>query len=301
VPKALAQLGSDSITVESLGGLGNQLFILAYALRLREETGLPVTLDISHHQLSGARQFELLPYLPSADLECQTSVLAGLPIASLLLRVRLSTRTARFDPRIERESSLAFDPRLLHVKRGARVRAYVQSWRYLPSDISLLTSIVSQSDGESQQVASQVVQDSKGAVAIHVRLGDYKKPQARRSHPLLTQEYYGAALSRIRERFGSLKPVIYSDSPSEALEIVRRLPLGKDAVMAPETKSPIETLCALSSLDALVMSNSSLSWWAAWRMGFLSERIIAPRTWSNRPDFLWEDLIPEGVWQNSAL
>jgi hypothetical protein len=301
MPRRLADLGASSITVESHGGLGNQLFIFSYALRLLEETALPVTLDLSHHQLKGARKFELRPYIPNAVMKYKNVRLGTSPVTQSLLRISLSTRTARFDPRITHETSLAFDPKLLHVRAGARIRAYVQSWRYLPSDTSLLNLVWTQPNDDRQKADCQDLPKRTGAVAVHVRRGDYTAPRARRSHPLLAQDYYGAALSLIRERFGSLTPVVFSDSPGEAIEIVRRLPLGKNAVIAPQTSSPIQTIRALSSLDALVMSNSTFSWWAAWRVGFSSNRIVAPRLWSNRPDFIWEDLIPNCFLQTSSL
>jgi hypothetical protein len=111
-------------------------------------------------------------------------------------------------------------------------------------------------------------------VAIHVRLGDYKKLGW-----VLPQKYFYDALSMIQAE----NIFVFSDEP----EVVSGMFPG--AIVIKEG-SDIEQMCLITMCEWMVMSNSSYSWWAAF-LGNHSQVFVSDPWFPNAsycPD-IWED------------
>jgi hypothetical protein len=95
--------------------------------------------------------------------------------------------------------------------------------------------------------------------AVHIRMGDYLKID-----PALipSPSRYKIAIEDLIEK-GFKTLVIFSDQPSEALDMVRKMNLGIQIEVAKEDLSGIKLLASLASFKAIVCSSSTLSWWAA--------------------------------------
>jgi hypothetical protein len=132
-----------------------------------------------------------------------------------------------------------------------------------------------------------LAQDDAGALAIHVRLGDFvvnsdmNRIQQGASAQRVPLDWYARALAELRRRVGRDAPaLIYSDgrdaelSPLLALPGVRRAPMG-DALL---------DMLRMSRSRGLVASGSTFSMWASylgrmpvvWPRGQLRQRLYAP-------------------------
>jgi len=119
-------------------------------------------------------------------------------------------------------------------------------------------------------------------IAVHIRKGDYVK--AMHAIPLLREfkkcslEYYKAGIRKLRERYPRDAIMVCTDSPRWVATILHEL--DSNIMLAPtvENISPKYTdFCVLYEAEAVVMSNSTYSWWACYLRPY--RNIICPTPW----------------------
>jgi hypothetical protein len=103
---------------------------------------------------------------------------------------------------------------------------------------------------------------SDGAVAIHVRWGDYLN--LRHVYGTVPAAYYGRALALLTEATGDRPVWLFSDDPEGAAEYLRGTVDIARVVEPSAASTALENLLLLSSASGLACANSSFSWWAAY-------------------------------------
>lgn len=112
-----------------------------------------------------------------------------------------------------------------------------------------------------------------GTLGIHIRLGDYISPQ-HSFYQTLGVDYLSRALQCTKARH----VVLFSDEPTKAEAILRAaLPENKGYELEIDSSSQYEALRRMTSMEELIISASSYSWWAAW-LG-KPRTVIAPDKW----------------------
>lgn len=281
--KATSQV--PPITMSLMGGLGNQLFQFATGLQIARLAGTQLVLDIAWftqrlRRDNGLvlRPFELRDV--ARGIEILPPPRAGVASNSrhardVLLR-RLPFLAVGPLSRFVVESRSDFDPQILMAPPGAHLSGYFASWRYFTDVSDEVRSRVNSSVVDTEWVSERVEASRKdGAIALHVRRGDYLALGSIYGH--VTPAYYARAV-RVLRRLGHNGPIwLFSDEPREALEWIRA-DVDVDVVVesSPRAQS-IDTLSVMSSAAALVIANSTFSWWAAFLNDSDSRTVIAPR------------------------
>lgn len=226
------------------GGLGNQLFQLSFACYLKQRFGDEVRVDTSsfvrRSSLNTPRRVEVFPEEFGIDT-CSLSPSA--------VRFRRFVRKISLD--IKRDPwEWSFDSL---TNRDVVVEGYFQA------------------DSLVELVASQVLPIltnltapfaiGEPFAAAHIRLGDYLHPTTRALHGLTDPEWTLLRCLELAESRGVSKVVAFTDSPELLSGLVDRKILSQFEVS--DASQPLEVLGGLASAKALVMSNSSLSWWGA--------------------------------------
>jgi hypothetical protein len=203
------------------------------------------------------------------------------------------SRISRHGPRLarlldapkERKTLREIRPRKDHFAKklipGMTMVGYFQSPAYFETIEEELFSLLTKSLNKSIS-ANGTGEGNKDNTNIHVRRGDYLQSQNSAFHGLTSLNYFREGVSRVQKTNGVGRVRIYSDSP----EYVAEEFLGSDFDY--EIESPLddfgafETLAALSRGENLIMSNSSLSWWAGWLLTRTSPgaSVIAPKPWT---------------------
>lgn len=268
----------EGITGYIAGGLGNQLFILGAAWEQAERLGVPLFLDRSHFGVAGTRGFELdaLP-TPAQVLRASESWRSVrisservLPFPTQWGRIHLERDTDRYSSSID------------SVRPGTTLVGYFQSPRYFPTvGPRLLDAIEGMPETEVETAALTRMHDEP-AVTLHLRRGDYLAVPSDRQ--FIASVAYARRALRLLEDLGIRVPVrVFSDS----VDLVRGELADVDAqfefVEDDGSLGIWSTIKAMASGSAMIMSNSSFSWWAATLMEHRgnSPVIIGPRPWTS--------------------
>ena len=266
------------IVVRVDGGLGNQMFQAAFGLQLANQHQTELVLDLSTYADKpahgymldrfdlGARSLrpEELPYLPRRYQGTPVSAWPDWLVSSRLKRIR--------------EKPFGFSEHYLRSPDNSYLVGYWQSERFF-SDVQ--TEVRQQfrlRDGLSdagRRLWEQLI--APGSMALHIRRGDYlTNPQASAIYRNLSLDYYRrAVLARLTERTG-VEVTIFSNDIAWCQE---QLNLPCPTRFVTDSAGPHEELVAMSAAEAIVIANSTFSWWAAWLSSREEPRIFAPRKW----------------------
>lgn len=263
--------------VKIMGGLGNQMFTYAFALRLRS-LGRDAALDTSWHDRISAHNGWELGRIFSLDIpECEAAD-----------RDRLGDLDPGFFPKLRRkllgprkghyeERGPGYDPRFLSITGDAYFDGYWQSPRYhegVASEVAAAFCFPGDLEPEADRLLTGLA--GRSVIGVHVRRGDYVGNESLGS--VCDEGYYRRAIGLLASRVAAPVVAFFSDDLDWCRD---RLSGGFDAVYADWNRGPdawrdmrLMTLC-----DGLVMSNSSFSWWGA-RLGRDPARpVVAPSRW----------------------
>ena len=277
-----------------MGGIGNQLFIYAFGRSLQQASGAPVHLDTWHHSIRSDRPFAIGPVVRNLTFSELPSRLPS-PVAHsrLFRRLRASRLSRILSPRLRQEFGPGFDPSLLELVAGQRVRGYFQSWRYFqPIGSQILDEM--QTDRASILGRSNVSgpPPDDGIVAVHIRRGDYMTRRVRNRYPLTSAEYYSQALGAISQSIQIRGVRVFSDSPAEAAALIRNCTPLPIFLSESTPRDDLIDLLYFSMHSAVITANSTFSWWGAWLSGLPGEAIVTPRRWLNDTSFSLSSLVP---------
>ena len=120
----------------------------------------------------------------------------------------------------------------------------------------------------------------KKYIAVHIRKGDYIKMMHNvpplREFKICKLEYYKQGIKRLKKDYPDYPVLVCTDSPDFVKPLLKQL----GATLSPSCKklSPkISDFCTMYLSDALIISNSTFSWWSAYLR--TKRKIICPTPW----------------------
>lgn len=298
---------SDGICAYVVGGLGNQLFILAAAWAQAARLDCPLYIDTSWYSLAGSEYASELDDLSHPGLEISqvspwrlVSLLGQRPglryvyADSAHLRRRTRLMGARRLP-IYVESGFAYDPAVNTVPLGTTMVGYYQSARYFAGIADRVAGMLT-SVGMTQHESACLDRAARQPrAAIHVRRGDYTDSK-NAFIGLAEGGYYRRAVALYERLHPGTRFHMYSDSYDVAAAQLDRV---EGVELAPDDHGlrSVATLLAMSSAQGLIIANSSFSWWAAWLIARRDPRatVIAPRPWFADGDSAADLLLPDWI------
>lgn len=210
----------------------------------------------------------------------------------MLIKSRLSKLLKRTQDKDYISPCLGYDPALESKILENRVFGFFQTYKYL-NHPEVRNSIDALSLGSFSEWFGRCSSEMMEVptISVHIRRGDYMN--SRDSFGVLSAEYYTSAIRFTLENSSTKysRVLVFSDDLALAKQLFSNLEISLPVQFAESPENyPEEILMLMSQSDALVISNSSFSWWAA-QLGNKSKFIVCPSKWF-RGMLDPEDLLP---------
>lgn len=287
-------LGAVKVKFALMGGLGNQLFQLAFALTRASNQKIEFVDFFSNARLgSDGRPAILGLNLPNGvgasneptplfvkkmlGLGLRTSATGGRQILvtrfiesvlPFLKNIPVDLRQVAF------ATGLGFDSNILKQLDKKTFIGYFQTFRYAeePETFKILTGLSPSPTNDSQFVGEPV-----SGILLHVRLKDYV---GNHQFGMLGTEYYRKAIQKHFFQIGSKKIHVYSDDIGLAIKFLPK-EFNNHYTFQDETCPAHVVLEQMRWHDAYIIANSTLSWWGAFLRHNQNAKVIAPKNWFN--------------------
>ena len=287
------------------GGLGNQMFQYAFALRLAAEGRDEVCIDTggfddqpAHNGFELGRLFSVS--LPEAPREV-VKRLAIRPMG-ILNRVRRKYLTKRSHI-IDRK--FGYQPELLSLEGDAYFEGYWQSEKYFAPIAAEIRSAFTFRQALAKRNEGILAAADRPLVSVHVRRGDYVTHD---NLNLCSPRYYENAARALAE--AGIEPPRYLVFSDDAEYCRRELGSSMAGALVVDWNRGSESwqdMAMMAACDLHIIANSSFSWWGAWLDEKPGRRVIAPGIWNRRElydrdhyySYTFGDIVPES-WERAA-
>lgn len=284
------------ISVELVGGLGNQLFIYATGYELSQKLGCPLYVDTTWFRTQADRKIGLNLFTNNAIFTSSQPLIRRAEIQIHKIMAPLLSKSTN----VFVESKMDYLPEVSKLPVGSTLRGYFQSWKYFqeyaPKIRMQIYGLLNPS--EWYQTRRVEFQDQENWVAVHVRRGDYLNAGTRDVHGITGVDYYKNAVEQIDSQFGNQMPLkIFSDDHSAAQTLFQGDERRIEFVQEPPNSNPLENMLLMSQGSGIIAANSSFSWWAAWLGESITRPVIVPNPWFrtksiNQDDLFLQDWTP---------
>ncbi len=260
--------------VKLQGGLGNQLFQIAFARELAAR-GRQVVLDARiysrkriHNGFSLAEHMEVpFPVATGDDFRATR-------LARSWTWHEVRRRFGGYRRRVVIEDQTRFEA--AHLEHAYDFYdGYWQDERYFPSvsDEVRASLAAIQLDDANARVREAI--ERGPSVSVHVRRGDYAQWPI--FAPLCESDYYQRALLHVRERVPGVRAYVFSDD----LAWCRANLDAGDATFVDHNTGArsIYDLLLMAMCGHNVVANSTFSWWGAWINPRPDRIVVAPSRW----------------------
>lgn len=273
--------------VKYIGGLGNQMFIYAFSVALRETFRQEILVDTHyyksrnfHNGLEIERIFGI--HLTEAKLSDKLKMSWYFPNYwidyHLLGKLPARKNTVRELP------GQKVNLELLEDSSDKFYDGYWQSYQYFDScrDIILKEFTfpnISIEDKLNFEL-NERLNNEENSVGIHIRRGDYLKNWKYRG--LCGIDYYQKAIAYILEHIKSPKFFLFSDDIDWVKENISPLLKEYDVTFVNWNHSinSYKDMQLMAMCKNLIIANSSFSWWAAY-LNQNNPIVVAPEKWIN--------------------
>lgn len=277
--------GAGMIVTRLDGGLGNQMFQYAFGLQIAKRYGTELYLDLSSYQSRPKHGFALDCWM-TQHRAVDDAVRQRLPrqYRSSVREHALRRFLDRFNPLLLRrvkEKPFGFHADKLNAPDNSFLVGYWQSERYFPDVREELRAQFQPKQALSSQTQCTIeAMSSEPSIAIHIRRGDYVQSRSAaaiyRSLPLAS--YYEPCVNAWLRKHPTGKAYVFSNDLDWCRQQLQ-LPCPVHFIGHVSASHAYEDMVMMSKAQALVIANSTFSWWSAWLNTRLDREIYAPRRW----------------------
>ena len=272
------------ISINIMGGLGNQLFMIFTTLAYGIQRNLKVVFPYHSNMLNRHTYWH--------------SFLKDLVIFTTEYPQNQTSDTDVFNLAQYHEPGFYYTP--LPNMDNVLLYGYFQSPKYFDEFKQQIFKILNLFD-KQQNVKTKfsgLFDRSDEVVSIHFRLGDYK--EKRYHHSIMNYEYYENALTYIVDNSPAVSRVLYccesEDNDYVLRQIVRlqnRFP-DIEFFKIPDIAEDYEQMLIMSCCNHNIIANSSFSWWGAYFNGFQEKIVCFPSAWFGEgyQNYSHSDMIP---------
>ncbi len=280
-------------------GLGNQMFFYAFMCELNERTAEPCFLMSNRKSTvhGGVKVYDVFPFVDVCKAKgikrslfflLERLFSSGLFPTIKLLQMFMTE--VHYKPFFIFNEKLAFG----HGRKNIFFYGQFQGEDYFSHVTDHIrkdfTFDISRLNDYSKSMAELINRYGSKSAFIHVRRGDYMKPQFQMLAQTASSEYYTKAMSYIEKNEPEVHYFVFSDDITfcrdqflgEKFTFVDGKNIGKDCW---------QDMYLMSLCHHAIIPSSTFSWWGAW-LGKIEDRIIiAPKQWSTQIQN--DDVVPK--------
>ncbi len=292
------------VTIWIGGGLGNQMFMCAYALALQKR-GYKVALDVETFfdfeqnkklktkrtliRENGLSNFNIkFPFMvPSQGI---TKYVMGKEKIELFEKITKKLGIYRsYDWSTDGKYSDKYLREMMTVNKNAYVKGYFQSEKFFKrykKDIYEMFSLKEEVSFPEELLSKRNME--LPLVSLHFRRTDYKYEN---ELYILDLEYYKNAIRFLTGKIGKFDICIFSDDYDWVKKNFRME--GYNILYPCDYKEykNYEEMILMSKCEHNIIANSTFSWWGAWLNRNKDKIVIAPKKWMKSKKYA---IIPKG-------
>jgi hypothetical protein len=258
--------------IQSAGRLGNQLFVFGHALDLKMNSGVESVSIFADkfHSRHDKELFTTFNLLSNQGVKFTINNWLG-----FLLKVidKLNLNSKKTSGLIRRILRIQTETEDVLTKHAWIQRGFFQE-EPLPENV-----LIRMNEILTATLKSDVLQQSLRA-RMPFLLGEYQAIHVRRTDFFSTELGVIDPKSQLDSLQNGLKVVICTDATKE--EISNKVGITDFEVITPAESTAWETLAVLSGANYLVMSNSTLSYWAGLVASKAGKNVCAPTVWNKQ-------------------
>jgi hypothetical protein len=288
------------ITVQLMGGLGNQMFQYAAGFALARQHQVPLCLDLGAFAHDPQRAYNL-DVLSVAYDSLKTDPWPVVRKRRGWRRWLLGKKPRALKsstPVYSEQHFKHYDADFPKLTPPLTLSGYFQSPLYfagyediLRQQFQLNAGFAAHNNALVNAIASQITP----SVALHIRRGDYLDPGVATILGLLPLAYYQKAVHLITALHGEdVHFFIFSNDPDWAEEHLTFCP--QRTIVRGNEHHPEQDMHLMALCQHHIIANSTFSWWGAWFGTQPHKTVIAPRAWftpQTQRRFNVTDLFPE--------
>jgi hypothetical protein len=288
------------VLVKIIGGLGNQLFQIAYAINIAKKNNHKIIyLDISAFDSYKIRSFSANNLnLPSNIAILNNNVISNrhkytFKLTQISYRVlqkslktlHLKSKFGELPFKFLSKFGLLynFDNFFYETPKSKSdilcVYGYFQSEKYfrdIKSEIYNIFSVkIEPNEIELKYIS---LMSSYTSIAVSMRLGDDYKSSKKLN--VCNKKFYIDGINELKERFEHARFFIFSDDIDRAKEYLNQ----DDSYIYIEDCNDYQSLRLMNKCEHFIISNSSFSWWGAFLSQSKNKVILAPEKWYGHMD-----------------
>ncbi len=260
------------------GGLGNQMFIYAFYLKMRTlypDTRIDLSDMVHYHAHNGYELHRIFPSLKAEEICIHQGTKKAMEF--LFFKTILERK--------QRQDTLRpfFGKRLWP---WVYFKGFYQSERYF-SDVaeevrSAFTFDLNKASERTLRLLERIDADTT-AVSVHVRRGDYLQPSVwANTGCVCNSGYYRHAVDALEERVVEPHYYVFSDDIHWAST---HLPLSNATFVSWNLNgSSWQDMMLMSHCRHHIICNSTFSWWGAYLNARKDKIVIAPARWSAKSE-----------------
>lgn len=273
--------------VKYIGGLGNQMFIYAFSVALRETFRQEILVDTHyyksrnfHNGLEIERIFGI--HLTEAKLSDKLKMSWYFP--NYWIDYHLLGKLPALKNTVKELPGQKVNLELLEDSSDKFYDGYWQSYQYFDSCRDVILKEFSfpnfSKEDKFNFELNEILKNEENSVGIHIRRGDYLKNWKYRG--LCGIDYYQKAIAYILEHIKSPKFFLFSDDIDWVKENISPLLKGYDVnfVNWNHSINSYKDMQLMAMCKNLIIANSSFSWWAAY-LNQNNPIVVAPEQWIN--------------------
>jgi hypothetical protein len=260
-----------SVTLLLSGGLGNQMFqyAAARALAARLKTKFIIDKRFYFNVTDNTKKYQLDNFNISAEEVSYDGDFLS-PHGIIRRSLRLINREQQ---RQYIEKSFGYNEEFFDCHRNSILVGNFQSYKYFINIIDFI--LIEFCLKPELQQKYKNLSNSDNCVSIHVRRGDYLMYDGFSLNNMI--DYYANSIAYLRQIYTNIQLRVFSDDIEWCLQ--QKIFADAEFVVTKQNEPPIFDLLRMSNCKAIVMANSSYSWWAAFFAEVRGATVCCPAQW----------------------